>query len=78
MARRAFPEQPTPRRKDTMTVVGIDAHKKSHTCVAVDSGGAKLAEKTVAATSVGHSQALRWAHSDLVRMSPGALRTCAP
>ena len=43
-----------------MTVIGIDAHKKSHTCVAVDRGGAKVAEKTVAATSIGHAQALRW------------------
>src|SRR6478672_9921923 len=43
-----------------MTVIGIDAHKKTHTCVAVDRGGAKVAEKTVAATSIGHAQALRW------------------
>jgi transposase len=43
-----------------MTVVGIDAHKRSHTLVAVDSGGAKLAEKTVEATSAGHTEALRW------------------
>src|SRR6476620_1945499 len=45
----------------TMTVIGIDAHKKTHTCVAVDSGGAKVAEETVATTSTGHAQALRWA-----------------
>jgi transposase len=43
-----------------VTVIGIDAHKKTHTCVAVDRGGAKVAEKTVAATSIGHAQALRW------------------
>ncbi|MBE1552209.1 transposase [Mycobacterium sp. OAS707] len=44
-----------------MAVVGIDAHKHSHTLVAVDSGGAKLGEKTVEATSAGHAEALRWA-----------------
>jgi len=44
-----------------MTVVGIDTHKHSHTLVAVDSGGAKLGEKTVEATSAGHTEALRWA-----------------
>ena len=44
-----------------MTVIGIDAHKRSHTCVAVNDAGAKLAEKTVASTSAGHAQALRWA-----------------
>ena len=44
-----------------MTVIGIDAHKRSHTCVAVNDAGAKVAEKTVASTSAGHAQALRWA-----------------
>ena len=33
-----------------MTVIGIDAHKRSHTCVAVNDAGAKVAEKTVAST----------------------------
>src|SRR6476620_9102156 len=49
------------RGEHAMTVIGIDAHKKTHTCVAVDSGGAKVAEETVATTSTGHAQALRWA-----------------
>jgi transposase len=43
-------------------VIGVDAHKKTHTCVGVDPGtGRKLGEKVVAATSPGHAQALRWA-----------------
>jgi transposase len=42
-------------------VVGVDAHKRSHTLVAVDQVGRKLAEGTVAATSDGHLQAVRWA-----------------
>lgn len=46
-----------------MVVVGVDAHKRSHTMVAVDGRGRKLAEKTVPATSAGHTQALRWALS---------------
>jgi transposase len=44
-----------------MTVIGIDAHKRTHTLVAVDSGGAKLGQKTVAANSSGHADAMQWA-----------------
>ena len=46
-----------------MVVVGVDAHKRTHTCVAVDSSGRKLGEKTVPATTVGNASALRWALS---------------
>jgi len=42
-------------------VIGVDAHKRSHTLVAVDEVGRRLAERTVAATSEGHLQALGWA-----------------
>jgi transposase len=42
-------------------VIGVDAHKASHTLVGVDSGGRKIAEITVAATTDGHLEALRWA-----------------
>jgi transposase len=45
----------------TMVVVGADVHKRTHTFVAVDEVGKKLAEKVVRATSSGHHQALRWA-----------------
>jgi transposase len=45
-----------------MIVVGIDAHKKSHTLVSVDDVGRKLGETTVAATDEGHAKALRWVH----------------
>lgn len=44
-----------------MTIIGVDAHKRSHTCVAVDSAGVRLAQKTVPATSAGHTEVLRWA-----------------
>lgn len=46
-----------------MIVVGTDAHKRTHTMVAVSVTGAKLAEKTVPAVSSGHLQGLRWATS---------------
>jgi transposase len=49
------------------TVIGIDAHKLTHTLVAVDAGGRKLGEKTVEATTAGHLAALRWAHSEFGR-----------
>jgi transposase len=42
-------------------VIGVDAHKRSHTLVAVDEVGRKLGERTVAATGEGHLQALEWA-----------------
>lgn len=44
-----------------MVTIGVDAHKATHTLVAVDEVGRKLAEKTVAATSDGHLEALTWA-----------------
>ena len=43
-----------------MIVIGIDAHKRTHTLVAVDDVGVKLGEKTVVeATGRGHASALR-------------------
>ena len=39
-----------------MTVIGIDAHKRTHTLVAIDSGGRKLAQKTISATGAVHAQ----------------------
>jgi hypothetical protein len=33
-----------------VVIVGVDAHKRTHTLVAVDDLGRKLAERTVAAT----------------------------
>jgi len=34
-----------------MVVLGIDAHKRTHTAVAVDENGKKLGARTVPATS---------------------------
>ena len=42
-------------------IIGVDAHKRTHTLVAVDEAGRKLAEKTVAATPDGHLEAVEWA-----------------
>lgn len=44
-----------------MVVIGIDAHKRTHTAVAVDGNGVELGMKTVAADSGGHLELLRWA-----------------
>lgn len=44
-----------------MVVVGADVHKRTHTFVAVDEVGRKLAEKTCAAISAGHAEAVMWA-----------------
>lgn len=42
-------------------VIGVDAHKRTHTLVATDRHGRELGVKTVAATSDGHMSALGWA-----------------
>jgi len=42
-------------------IIGVDAHKRTHTLVAVDEAGRKLAERTVAATPDGHLKAIEWA-----------------
>ena len=44
-----------------MIVIGVDSHKRTHTAVAADETGRRLAETTVAATSAGHLVLVRWA-----------------
>jgi transposase len=45
-----------------MVIVGIDAHKRSHTAVAIDEAGRQLGTKTtLATTSEAHLELVRWA-----------------
>jgi transposase len=44
-----------------MLTIGVDAHKRSHTAVAVDANGQPLAERSVPATPAGHLALLGWA-----------------
>lgn len=44
-----------------MVTIGSDSHKHTHTVVAVNDNGQRLAERTVSATSAGHLELLRWA-----------------
>ena len=44
-----------------MVILGVDAHKATHTVVAVDGNGRQVGVRTVAATSAGHLEALHWA-----------------
>lgn len=44
-----------------MIVLGVDAHKRTHTVVAADRFGAQVGCLTVAATGEGHLRLLRWA-----------------
>jgi len=46
-----------------MVTLGADAHKRSHSLVAVDELGRQLDKHTVAATPAGHLEAWRWAQS---------------
>jgi transposase len=57
-----------------MVVIGVDAHKRTHTLVALDEVGRKLGERTVAATSDGHFAAVRWAEQWPIRV--WALEDC--
>lgn len=41
-------------------IVGIDAHKRTHTLVAIDERGQRLGSVTIPATSAGHLDGLRW------------------
>ena len=44
-----------------MVVLGTDAHKRSHTVVAVDEAGAEIGSLSVAATVEGHLRLVQWA-----------------
>ena len=44
-----------------MVTLGVDAHKRTHTIVAVDEHGAKVAERTIGTTTKDHLGLLRWA-----------------
>ena len=47
-----------------MVIVGIDAHKRTHTAVAIDEAGRKLGEHTTRMTTTGANlELLRWAES---------------
>ena len=43
-----------------MVTLGTDAHKRSHTIVAVDTAGAEIGSLTVAATTDGHLELTRF------------------
>ncbi|HEX6786288.1 MAG TPA: IS110 family transposase [Acidimicrobiales bacterium] len=44
-----------------MLVVGVDAHKRTHTAVAVDGLGRQVAQRTVRSVTADHLDLLRWA-----------------
>jgi transposase len=59
-----------------MVTIGADSHKRTHTLVAVDEVGRKLAERTAPATPDGHLELLRWAEQWPDRTF--ALEDCRP
>ena len=46
-----------------MVTIGIDAHKRSHTAVAVDEQGRQLAQRVAGTTSADHLDLVAWASS---------------
>ena len=44
-----------------MVIIGVDAHKQTHTLVAVDTVGRELAQMVIDAIPSGHAHGLRWA-----------------
>jgi transposase len=59
-----------------MVVVGADVHKRTHTFVAVDEVGRKLAEKVVSATSTGHAEAVMWVRERFGAQVVWAIEDC--
>ena len=57
-----------------MVIIGVDSHKRTHTLVAVDGTGRKLAERTLATSPTGHLEVLRFARRWQARMF--ALEDC--
>jgi len=57
-------------------IVGIDAHKNTHTLVAIDEAGRKLGHKTIDAVSTGHASGLRWAASRFGKDLKWAVEDC--
>ena len=60
------------------TVVGLDAHKRSHTLVAVDAVGVKLGETTVPSTTAGHGRALMFVHAHFGADVVWGVEDCRP
>src|SRR3954451_19433484 len=46
-----------------MVIFGIDAHKRTHTVVAVDEAGRQLATRTFATSTAAHLELLSWAET---------------
>jgi hypothetical protein len=46
-----------------MLVLGIDAHKRTHTIVAVDELGRQKAQRTINATTADHLSLIAWAET---------------
>jgi hypothetical protein len=44
-----------------MVIVGLGAHKRSHTAVAVDDAGRRLGQRTIGTSSEDHLALLGWA-----------------
>jgi transposase len=59
-----------------MVVVGADVHKQTHTFVAVDEVGCKIAEKTVKAVAAGHAEAVMWARERFGGQVVWAIEDC--
>lgn len=59
-----------------MVVVGADVHKRTHTFVAVDEAGRKLAERTVTAVTAGHGEAVMWAREQFGTDVVWAIEDC--
>ena len=59
-----------------MVTIGADLHKRSHTLVAVDDNGRRLAERTAPATPAGHLELLA-GHASVSPSAAGRWRTAA-
>jgi hypothetical protein len=47
-----------------MVMIGIDAHKRSHTVVVIDAQGRELAQRTAGTTLADHLELVAWASKE--------------
>jgi hypothetical protein len=62
---------------ETVVTVGVDPHKRTHTLVAVDDVGKKLAERTLAATSEGQPGTPHRRESGIIHLGERRSRAAA-
>jgi hypothetical protein len=54
---------PRTERRTLMVVLGVDAHKRTHTIVIIDERSRRIARRTINATTADHLALMTWAQA---------------